>query len=364
MTNAGKIVDVQIWREHLELTRPYTIAFSHFDSVEIVFVKLVSDSGHIGLGAGSPAESITGENPDKCFAALEENLPGAVGNRSVLGLFSLMDRLDQAFPANPAARAAADMAVFDLFTRNLDIPLVDFLGRHHHKIQTSITIGIKSIEESLEEAEEYLGRGFRILKIKTGNDVEKDIELVSKLHEATKGKALIRVDANQGYDSGQLIRFQKATTSLGLEFVEQPLPANAIREMADLSVELREQCAADESLFSPAHALLLAGPKRPFGIFNIKLMKCGGIRPALQIADIARLAGIDLMWGCMDESIISISAALHAAFACPATRYLDLDGSLDLARDIVSGGFILEDGYMMIADGPGLGVKGIEALKH
>ena len=360
MSHKTAIREIHIWREHLELTRPYTIAFSHFDSVEMVFVKLVAADGTIGLGAGSPAESITGENPDKCFAALDNHLAAAVKGQDSANLYALLDALDAAFPKNPAARAAADMALYDLFTRQLEVPLVDFLGRRHQKLPTSITIGIKSIEESLEEAAEYLGRGFRILKIKTGNDVEKDIELVGKLREATQNRALIRVDANQGYSPAQLKHFAEATANLGLEFIEQPLPADAISEMAALPAGLREISVADESLFSPANALRLAGPDRPFGIFNIKLMKCGGIQPALQIAHIAHLAGVDLMWGCMDESIISISAALHAAFACPATRYLDLDGSLDLARDIVSGGFILEDGYMMTAKGPGLGVRSKE----
>ncbi len=85
-------------------------------------------------------------------------------------------------------------------------------------------------------------------------------------------------------------------------------------------------------------------------------MKCGGVWPALRIAAIAETAGVSLMWGCMDESRISIAAALHAAFASPATRYLDLDGSLDLARDVVSGGFTLEDGVMRTTGASGLGV--------
>ena len=95
------------------------------------------------------------------------------------------------------------------------------------------------------------------------------------------------------------------------------------------------------------------------GIFNIKLMKCGGISEGLKIADIGLREGIDLFWGCNDESIISITAALHAAFACSNTKYIDLDGSLDLARDIVKGGFILKDGIMQCSDKPGLGVEKI-----
>jgi L-alanine-DL-glutamate epimerase-like enolase superfamily enzyme len=86
-------------------------------------------------------------------------------------------------------------------------------------------------------------------------------------------------------------------------------------------------------------------------------MKCGGIQPALEIATIAKNAGIELMWGCNDESIVSISAALHAALSSSATRYLDLDGSFDLARDIVSGGFTVNDGYMSLTGEPGLGVR-------
>ena len=86
-------------------------------------------------------------------------------------------------------------------------------------------------------------------------------------------------------------------------------------------------------------------------------MKCGGIAPGLEIATMAQYAGIDLMWGCMDESIVSISAALHAALASPATRYLDLDGSLDLARDVVQGGFVLENGWLRTTVRPGLGVS-------
>ena len=119
---------------------------------------------------------------------------------------------------------------------------------------------------------------------------------------------------------------------------------------------VREKTAADESLLNAKNALRFTHSPRPFGIYNVKLMKCGGIFPALQIAEIAHLANVDLMWGCMDESIVSISAALHAALASPATRYVDLDGSLNLSRDLVEGGFELKNGELTITDKPGLGV--------
>ena len=95
-------------------------------------------------------------------------------------------------------------------------------------------------------------------------------------------------------------------------------------------------------------------------VFNVKLMKCGGIQAAAHIAEIARQRNIDLMWGCNDESIVSIAGALHVAFSCEHTKYIDLDGSLDLSRDFVSGGFTLEEGIMRPTDAPGLGCTLLE----
>jgi len=258
--------------------------------------------------------------------------------------------------ATPAARAALDMALFDLLAQHLGVPVVELLGRAHHALPTSITIGIKGVEETLDEAREYVGRGFQILKVKLGHDLEEDIARLSRLRESLKPAPLIRVDPNQGYDADAVGEFVRRTTSLGIEFLEQPMPADDVDAMRALPDEIRARVAADETLLGEADALHLVAPPRACGIFNIKLMKCGGIWSAMRIAGIAEIAAVELMWGCMDESIIGISAALHAAFASPATRYLDLDGSLDLARDVVSGGFELQDGVMRTLDRPGLGV--------
>ena len=142
----------------------------------------------------------------------------------------------------------------------------------------------------------------------------------------------------------------------GLELIEQPVPVKDTTELRRLPEATRRYLAADESLLDERDAWALSASPQPCGVWNIKLMKCGGIAPARRMADLADTAGIALMWGCMDESIISIAAALHAALASPATRYLDLDGSLDLARDVVAGGFVLRDGCLETAPGSGLGL--------
>lgn len=352
-----KIKKIQTWKENLELIRPYTIAYETTDFVENLFVLLEADNGAIGIGAGSPADDVTGESIKACEDALANKLEPILYDRDIRYFRSFLSELDEVMADTPAARAAADIALHDLIANVVGLPLVDVLGRTHETIPTSITIGIKSIMETLEEAEEYWDRGFRVLKVKTGLDADEDSERLIRLREKYGPEVILRVDANQGYTLAEYKRFLKQTRNTNLEFVEQPLKVSDTDAMRSLEDSIRKQSMADECLLGPQSALELLQSPRPFGQFNSKLMKCGGIAPGLEIARIAHLGGIDLMWGCMDESIVSISAALHAAFASPATKYLDLDGSLDLARDLVEGGFTLENGWLRTIDRPGLGIK-------
>lgn len=348
---------IVVWKEDLDLKRPYTIAYKTVSQVENIFVYLEDDSGRYGIGAASPSEMVCGEVLDQSLKLLQDRLYPLLyrGNPQEYKKYSR--EMAQLWPAHPAARAAVEMALLDLFGKILDMPLYRFFGGKAQALLTSITLGIQSIEQTLDEVEEYLGRQFKILKLKIGQGLEADLECLQKVREKAGPDILIRVDANQAYQAAELQAFFQKTQSIGIEFVEQPLAQDQAEQMRQVNESIRQRCAADESLRIPLEALELTQKPLRFGIFNIKLMKCGGILPALQIADIAELAGIDLMWGCMDESKVSISAALHAALASPATRYLDLDGSFDLARDLVEGGFRVEDGALIPETGPGLGVK-------
>jgi L-Ala-D/L-Glu epimerase / N-acetyl-D-glutamate racemase len=352
-----KISKATYWAEKLALTRPYTIAYETIDSVENLFVRLQAEDGSVGLGVASPAEEVTGEGVHMCRQALASHLESLVTGIDIRHIKGVLRNIENAMPGMPAARAAIDMALHDLWAKHLGLPLVDLLGPVHRSLPTSITIGIESVEASLEEADEYKNRGFRILKVKIGKSLAEDVERLHRIRENMGREIIIRVDANQGYAAEQFEIFLKQTASLELEFVEQPMKAADLGGMRRLPAAARKTAAADESLLDARDALACLEPPRPFGIYNIKLMKCGGIAPGLQIAEIANLAGIDLMWGCMDESIVGIAAALHAAMASTATRYLDLDGHLDLARDLVTGGFMLNDGQLSLTDAPGLGVK-------
>ena len=354
-----KIKNIQVWREALGTIKPYTIAFKTIDEVSNAFVELTLANGITGLGAGNPSEDVVGENLDQTMQALDVNNLDFLIGRDVREINQLTYEIRKRFPQNPAARAALDIALHDAFTKLLDVPLVKYLGQKIHSMPTSNTIGIKNVADTLTEAREYVARGFNTLKVKLGMNLEEDIERLVKLREEFHNSIVIRVDANQGYSVDATLEFCRRTRELNIELIEQPLPARAVDTMKALPDDIRSVIAADESLITPDDAFDLILPPRSAGIFNIKLMKCGGVREALKIATIAEQAGVSLFWGCNDESIVSITAALHTAFSCAHTRYIDLDGSLDLARDVVKGGFILEKGIMRCSDKPGLGLERI-----
>lgn len=354
------IKSIKVWKMDLGNTKPYTIAFKTVDEVLNAFVEITLSNGVTGIGAANPSEYVTGENLDMTLASLTEANLDFLRGRDIREINQLLFEVTLKFPQTPAARAALDIALHDAFTKYLGIPLVKYLGQKITSMPTSNTIGIKNVEETLKETDDYVKRGFKAIKVKIGKDLEEDIERLVKMRERHGNKMAIRIDANQGYTPAQTVEFYNRTKSLNIELIEQPLPAKAVAELRQLPEPVRKVIAADESLISPKDALELVKPPVAVGIFNIKLMKCGGIGQGITIANIGLLAGLDLFWGCNDESIVSITAGLHVAFACSNTRYIDLDGSLDLAKDAVKGGFILEDGIMRCSDKPGLGVERID----
>jgi len=352
-----KIRSVRSWLVSLPLTKPYVIAYKTITGTEIVFLEVELENGLTGMGAANPFSAVVPETPEMTLINLQSGYLDEWVGKDIRGFNKLIDDAAAHFPHQPGTLAAIDIALHDAFCKYLGIPIVDFYGREIDALPTSVTLGIKDTAAMLEEAKGYYQLGFKVLKIKTGLNVEEDIERVIKLTEQFSGKMKLRVDANQGYSVEQLRQFIKGTTLYAVELIEQPMKVGSETQLAAMDKEERCMLTADESLLDAATALQLTQQPAPYGIFNIKLMKCGGIAGAKEIAVIAKNAGIQLFWGCNDESIVSIAAALHAAYSCPNTKYLDLDGSFDLSKDFVEDGFILKDGCLLTNGKPGLGVE-------
>ncbi len=352
-----RIKAIHVRKESLELTRPYSIAYKTITEVENILVIVETDEGRVGLGTSNPSKQVVGKDLNDTFQALDQVMLARFIGKDTRELGGLLEELRRTYPENPGARAALDMAFYDLFAQGLGMPLVRFFGQYYAGLPTSVTIGIKNEEETLEEAAEYIGKGFRALKVKLGPQVELEIARIRKLREVYDRDILLRADANQAFTVLETKKFLAETADVHLELLEQPLPAADYNGWLEFSPEERNKLAADESLVNINDAIRMTQPTPRTGIFNIKLMKTGGIAPARHIAEVARAADVNLMWGCNDESVVGIAAALHTALAYPHTRFLDLDGSFDLGRDFAKGGFALRDGLMVPLDKPGLGVE-------
>jgi L-alanine-DL-glutamate epimerase-like enolase superfamily enzyme len=308
-----------------------------------VFVRIERD-GVVGLGEAAPNVRY-GETSEKTLAALE-NARGLVEASDWFGYVDMRKQWQGIFKEQRCAEAALDMAILDWVCRKYDTPFYQFLGLDRRKAPvTSFTIGIDTpeiIKQKIAEADE-----FPLLKIKVGRD--NDEEILKAVREATD-KPLI-VDANEGWrDKRVALEKIKWLQTLGVELIEQPLPAEMIKETAWLRQRVDIPVIADEVVKRASDIPKLAGA---YDGINIKLMKAGGLQEAIRMIHVARAFDMKVMLGCMIESSLAISAAAHLS---PLADYADLDGNLLISNDPFIG-VSVEHGKLILNEDPGLGIS-------
>jgi len=349
-----RIVGVEAWPERFRLTNPYAIAYETVTETTNVFLCISTDTGPVGFGCAAPDEAVTGEDAASVLRAVHDVVEPVVSGTDPLRLELIMERLREPLAEHPSARAAVDMALFDILGKRADLPLWKLIGGYRERIKTSITIGILPLRETLELADAWFRQGFRCLKIKGGADLDSDVERLLKIREALGSKIELRFDANQGYTVEQTLDLVKRAKRARLQLIEQPTPRREPELMAQISRQVPIPIMADESLMNLRDAFRLA-KNDLVDMINIKLMKVGGIAEAQRINAVSRAAGFEVMVGCMDESALSIAAGLHFALARPNVVFADLDGHIGLIDDPAALAVHLKDGYLHPTGRPGLG---------
>ena len=356
-----KITDIRTAVTTIPLTSIFKTALRTVDSMENVLVTITTDSGGEGYGSAAPTAVITGETIESITGAISHirnNIVGMAIEDSEL----IFQRLNACIIGNNSAKAAIDMAVYDLLAKSLNIPLYRLLGGIAHRLETDITISLDTIEKMVAESRKKIAGGFKILKIKVGGKPEEDLARLEHIRNAVGNDILIRIDANQGWTAKEaiLVGTELVRRNIPVELMEQPVAARQFDALATVQREITLPVYADESVFSAADALSLIEMKAVDGI-NIKLMKCGGIYNALKIAAIAESAGIPCMIGSMMECSISVTAAAHLAAARSAITGYDLDAPLFCSRNPAEGGISYNGPEVLLPETPGLGISAINA---
>lgn len=351
-----KITRVEFWPVEMRLTEPYTIAYETVDTATNVFLRLTTDAGLVGLGCAAPDEQVTGEDSGTVLQVMRDVIEPAVHGADALRSARLLEDLRDPLRGHSAAKAAVDMALYDLLGKKAGLPVWQLLGGFRDSIRTSVTIGILPEQETVERAREYVGRGFQSLKIKGGINVEEDVARIRNVRAAIGPEIELRFDANQGYSVEEAIRFVDLTRDARVSMLEQPTPKTEPTLLSYVSRQVHLPVMADESLMTLRDTFELARHELA-DMVNVKLMKVGGIAEALLINAVARAAGMEVMVGCMDESALAIAAGLHFALARPNVEYADLDGHLDLQGDPAAHAVRLEKGVLYARDSAGFGIE-------
>lgn len=306
---------------------------------DVMQVLIVDIDG--GLGEASPVHYYGEDlNTVKNFVNKASNVIGD----DPYQLDKLSIDLEKVAAFNYSAKAAIDMAMHDLAAKKLNIPLYKYFGiTPRTDLPTSFTISISDPDSMKKQTEQ--NKGYHVYKVKVGVPV--DIEMVEAVRDATDAK--IRVDANEGWSVKEAIAKIKILEKLDIEFIEQPLHRDDFEGFKILRSKTELPVIADEGVFRsgdiPKYVGLADG-------INIKLSKSGGLREAMKMIAIARAHRMKVMIGCMVETSVGITAAAQIA---SLVDYADLDGNILISDDPFTGATI-ENGYIKLPDGPGLGV--------
>ena len=348
-----KIKDVEIYYANIKLVAPFTVAFGTITDTNGVFIRVLTDAGITGSGESCPLEFVTGAtqatNVDTA-RDLREMLKG----KDPLALESTGRIVDTVLRGNPSIAAAFDMALYDILGQVAGLPVFRLLGGDKTTFEIDFTVGIDTPEKMVKAAKDHAAAGFRTHKVKIGQNPDLDILRLKSIREALGPDHTIRIDANQGYTVPQAIYTLRNLEKYNIQYCEQPLVDWDIAGMKQVRQESPIAIMADESLHSPIDAVKLIKADA-CDYFNIKIMKSGGIRHAIQISTIAEAANIRCMVGCMSETRLGLTAAAHAVAAQKNIIFADLDGFLSLAVDPILGGMTVKDGMVTMPETPGLG---------
>lgn len=351
-----KIIKFDIFAIQLPLKNPFVVSYASYDTMPSIIVKLTADNGLVGYGEGVADEHVTGESWDSTFHILKTSIAPKLIGENPMEIERIHEIMDKTIKNVPTAKAAIDIACYDVVGKYLNTPVYSLIGgRYHEKFPITHVLSIDEPQKMANEAEQYVFAGYRSFKMKVGTDLTLDIERVKAVRNAVGKDISIRIDVNQGWENSSVTLLAiDRLRDMSLDWIEQPVIAADIDSMAELRVKLNTPLMIDEGLLGIKEMREIIAKKAANKV-NIKLMKCGGIYPATKLAHMAEMAGIECQIGSMVESSVGSAAGFHVAFSKKVIKTVELTGPLKFMKDI--GDLQFDIPFIQLEDKPGLGIS-------
>ncbi|HJU61994.1 MAG TPA: enolase C-terminal domain-like protein [Candidatus Binatia bacterium] len=349
-----------------------------------VIVKLHTDEGLVGLGEapvlkdwGGDYGKYFGETPQTTVHIINDILLPALKGQNPCRFEVIHALMERAVKGYPYAKAAIDMALYDVTGKAMQVPAYQFLGGcFRDRVSIAHSLGLMEIENAIDEALQAESEGVKTIKLKGGVDPKRDVELVRRMRDALARQTNICLDANQGYPTPKVaVQVTKAMAEYGLLYMEQPV--EGIDRMAEVAKRVETPIMADESAWT-AQDIFEIAQKKAADMISIYTTKPGGLFKAKKIAAVAEAAGLPCNVNGSVETGVGNAANIHLAastgvvtFGCvvpvstPKERAKQGIAGIYYQDDIINEAFEFSDGDILVPTKPGLGIELDEdKLKH
>ncbi len=340
------------------LRQPFVTALRSSTVLETLAVEVLTADGFRGFGEAPQVWRVTGESLAGAEACINGPLSDVLVGRCTDDLNDLLTQMSTAVVGNFGAKAALDGALHDLAAQRAGVSLPRFLGTTRHTVETDVTISAGDAAGLAADADKRADEGFRAVKLKVGTDAGTDAARVLAVRAAVGTDVAVRVDANQGWTPREAVKVIQALEDAGadVEFVEQPVAAADLAGLAAVTSAVATPVMADEACFG-LRDLSRIIELRAADLVNVKLAKCGGLRVAIALLELAAAHGVGTLVGSMMEGPIGIGAAASLVAAYDTSAVSDLDAAWWVEPSPVVGGLRYDAGQVHLPDAPGLGIS-------
>jgi muconate cycloisomerase/chloromuconate cycloisomerase len=353
-----RVCEIEALPLFIPFKRPHKISLGQAGGREIVVLEVKTKNGIIGLGEAVSHPAFSGETLESLQGAVQYLAECVIGENA-LHLNKINALMDERLYGNYGAKAAIEMALFDIVGKYFQVPVYDLLGgKMREKLPLSRSASQSDMKKDLDDVREFMREGYKIIKVKVGLlPVKQDVQRIETIRETAGPGVSLRADANQGWSVPDAHEFIRGVQGSKLDFIEQPIAQWNLDGLAYLRSKSSIPIMADEAAITE-HDVLEIIKRGAADLISVKVLKSGGIMRARRIISIAENGGIQCYLGSQIETSVGTSASLHCALSTGSFTYGgEIYGPVFFVEDIAKKPIRIEDGYMYPPDEPGLGVE-------